>query len=156
MGVSRTVLAVVTILLVLATSIAYQHEQIPTLVEVTVKLRLWRGTVYGSGSLEDITLRLARDTRATFDNVTLVPTDEYNYTSNVHWRLLIVANESASGNVEWEHEVLPSAGKVGVYAGVVSTLLDLKGTYTVWVVLYSIHDSSILNVSSFSERIHTY
>jgi hypothetical protein len=156
MGISRTLLAVVAILLVLATSIAYQHEQIPTLIEVTVKLRLFRGIVSGSGSLEDITLRLARDTRATFDNVTLVPNQEYNYTSNVYWRLVIVANESASGNLEWEHEVLPSTGKVGAYAGVVSTSLDLKGTYTMWVVLYAIHDSSILNVSSFSERIHTY
>jgi hypothetical protein len=156
MAISRTVLAVIAILLVLATSIAYQHEQIPSLVEVAVKLRLWRGTVSGSGSLEDITLRLARDTRATFDNVTLVPDQEYNYTSNVHWRLLIVANESSSGNVEWEHQMLPSAGKVGAYAGVVSTSLDLKGTYTLWVVLYSIYDSSVVYVSSFSERIHTY
>ena len=156
MRISRTVLAVLAILLVLAASITYRHEQIPTLVEATVKLRLWRGTVYGSGSLEDITFRLTRDTRAPFDNVTLAPNQEYNDTSNVHWRLLIVANESASGNVEWGHEVLPSEGKVGVYAGVVSISLDLKGTYTIWMVLYSIHDNSILNMSSFSERIHTY
>jgi hypothetical protein len=156
MGISRTALAVIVILLVLAASIAYQHEQIPALVEVAVKLRLWRGTVYGSGLLEDITLRLARDPGATFDNVTLVPDQGDNRTSNVHWRVLIVANESASGNVEWEHEVLPTADKAGVYAGVLSTLLDLKGTYTLWVVLYSINGSSILNVSSFSERINTY
>jgi hypothetical protein len=156
MRISRTFLAVTAILLVLATSIVYQHSQIPTLVEVAVKLRLFRGSNYGSGSLEGISLKLARDTRAIFDNVTLVPNQDHNDTSSVYWRVLIIANESASRNVEWRYEVHPSSDKVGTYAGVVSTLLDLKGTYTLWVMLYSIHGDSILNEESFSERIYVY
>jgi hypothetical protein len=147
---------VTALLIVLAISMAYRHDQIPASVEVAVKLRLFRGITYGSGSLEDVILKLARDTRTTFDNVTLMPNQDNNRTSDVYWRLIIFANESASGNVKREHEVIPSSDKVGVYTGVVVTSLNLKGTCTIWVVLYTIHDGSILNVSSFSEIIRTY
>jgi hypothetical protein len=156
MRISRAVLAVLAIMLVLATSITYRHEQIPASVEVAAKLRLWRGPSYGSGSLTDVILTPARDGKAPFDNVTLSSAENSNLTSTIHWRLLVVANESASGSFRWEHDVLMGSGKVGIYEGVVSTSLDLKGTFTLWVVLYSIRDNSILNLSSFSERIQTY
>jgi hypothetical protein len=73
------------------------------------------------------------------DNVSLRwAAGEGNLTSSAHWKIVII--ESASGNVIWEHEILPNTDKAGEYEGVVSTSLYLKGAFTIWVVLSSIQN----------------
>jgi len=151
---SRLVLAVLAIALVVSVSMMHRHQQIPQLVEISTKLRLWRGVGYSSGSFKDVTFTLVRVAGSGVDNVSL--SQESDLASTAYWRLLIVANESTSATVKWEHEILPGPGKAGIYEGVVSTSMYLKGTFTVWVLLLSIRNNTTVFISSFSQRIRTY
>jgi len=91
------------------------------------------------------------------DNVSLKSAaGEGNLTSSAHWKIVIIANESASGNVIWEYEILPNTDRAGDYEGVVSTSLYLKGAFTIWVVLSSIQNGVWVAEPAFSERIMIY
>jgi len=145
------------IVLLIGGTAFYRYTQLPKFIDVLARVTLWRTGNYGSATLEVVSFALTPESRGDRDNVSLRwAAGEGNLTSSAHWKIFIIANESASGNAIWEHEILPNTDKAGEYEGVVSTSFYLKGGFTIWVVLSSIQNGVWVAEPAFSERIMIY
>lgn len=153
----RSLGAALLIVLLIGGIAFYRYTQLPKFVDVSAKVSLWRRNNYGSATLNAVSFTLTPESLGDRDNVSLRwAAGEGNLTSTAHWKIVIIVNESASGNLIWEHEILPNTDKAGEYEGVVSTSLYLKGAFTIWVVLSSIQNGVWVAEPSFSQRIITY
>jgi hypothetical protein len=87
-----------------------------------------------------------------FDNVTLTEQlGNRSIVSGVYWKLIVVLNESTSEPVVWEHTMKPNTEKAGDFRGVVSVSFLIKGTFKMYVVLFSIRDGKTFVADSMSE-----
>lgn len=149
--------AALLIVLLVGGTAFYRYTQLPKFVDVSARVWLLRTGNYSSATLDVVSFALTPESRGDRDNVSLRwAAGEGNLTSSAHWKIVIIANESASGNLIWEHEILPNTDKAGDYEGVVSTSLYLKGAFTIWVVLSSIQNGVWVAEPAFSEGIMIY
>jgi hypothetical protein len=70
--------------------------------------------------------------------------------------LRIILNESMTTNVVWECNIDPGLGSAGRYGGVVSNSFGAKGSFKIWVVLWSVYKTSNELLWSTSEVITVY
>ena len=150
----KHVSSTLVVILVLSVSVSFimRHSQIPSLLCVSAEVYLYRLPDFSSGSIHQVSLRLVPK-EIEFDNVTLVQGLNESMKTSAYWRLIIVANESASTNFRWEHEILPSSERIGDYGGVIMKSFEANGNFTLWVVLEAIYSGQEKAIYFFSERV---
>jgi len=132
---------------------------IPRYITVTLTLSLDR---YGNearwADFRAVSVNLTSSISKPYDNVSLVEAyGNGSITTSAHWRIVIALNQSESAPISpIEHNILPKANVSGQYRGVVSLGFAAKGKFTLWVIVYGVHNDSMNYLQSFSETIQTY
>ena len=131
-------------------------QQVPSMLTIYVTFNYLgrnRDQSYAGQTLVSMALTATNETS---DNVTL--TAGYpNQTTGAYWRLQIVLNESTTTVPPWEHDIGLGNDTAGVYEGTVSkSFFAVKGDFTVWIVLWSVYESSITMLEWKSENIRIY
>ncbi len=133
-------------------------QELPSMltIRVTFYYLSRNGNQSYSGGQNLVSMELTT-TNETADNVTLVPPPFSNKTIDAYWRLQIVLNDSAITVAPWKHDIEASNHTAGEFSGTVSkSFTGLDGNFTVWIVLWSVHNGSITMLWWTSETIRIY
>jgi len=130
-------------------------SEIPSNLMISVRLGLWRAGDQSGGYIGKQIVSLTKDRYVSRHNVSLVrPWKGFNATG-AFWSLLICMNETAKS---WQQEnvVRPVEAVAGEYEGAVNQTIEFKGTFRLWVLLYSrVNESRVLKDSK-SELVSVY
>jgi len=143
----------VFVVLLIAPLLVYRHTTMPSSLEITVKLSLYRTDDDSHGTIEAFSLKMTEMPNRLFDNVTLIRPYGLDNISIASWTLEIVMNDSVRAPLTWHHEIIPSENVAGDYAGALIHSMRVSGKFRLWIILHGESNGIEEVTDSMSELI---